>query len=86
MYKQFLREPMWFKMLIATTLVIAIIGSSSLFSDHAYYQGAAKLATAIFFGAYGINMRRNRKVATLFFALTGICMYLSWRSFELAGI
>ncbi|SDC67611.1 hypothetical protein SAMN02799630_01149 [Paenibacillus sp. UNCCL117] len=80
MFKQFLREPLWFKLLISAALLAAIIGSSSIFSENAYYQSAAKLAAAAFFLTYGIKMRMNRKVSFLFFALAVICLYLSWHN------
>lgn len=74
MYKLFLMEPMWFKILITLMLLISIIFSGS---DNTYYQSSAKLAAAIFFCAYGIKMRRNLRVSILFFALTVLCIYLS---------
>lgn len=49
MYRQFLSEPLWFKILISTTFIISIIVSSSFFSDYVYYQSYAKLAAAIIF-------------------------------------
>ena len=49
MCKQFLREPIWFKILITVTLLISIVFSNSFFSNHAYYQSCSKLAAAIFF-------------------------------------
>jgi hypothetical protein len=86
MYRVFLREPLWFKILIFTTLLISIIFSSSYFSDYAYYQSCSKLAAAIFFGAYGIKMRRNLQVSVIFFAVAALCIYLSWHNFELARL
>ena len=77
MVRHFLREPFWFKLLISVTLVISIVFSSTLFSNHAYFKGLAKLAAAIFFSAYGFNMRQNRKISVLFFSLAGICLLLS---------
>lgn len=82
MYKQFLREPLWFKLLILTTLLISIIFSSSPFSSSGYYQGSAKLAAAIFFVTYGIKMRRNTRISAIFFVLAVLCIYLSWGSFD----
>lgn len=78
MLKQFLREPMWFKILILTTLLISIIFSSSSFSNHAYYQSGSKLAAAIFFVAYGFKMRRSRVTSVLFFILAVLCIVLSF--------
>ena len=77
MSKQFLREPMWFKILIIVTLLISIVFSNSFFSNHAYYQSYSKLAAAIFFCAYGIKMRRNRTPSLLLFISAIICIYLS---------
>ena len=73
---QFLEEPLWFKILISTTLLISIVFSSSFFSSNAYYQGFSKLAAAIFFCAYGIKLRKSRVNATIFFTATVICIYL----------
>ena len=77
MLKLFLIEPLWFKILISTTLLISLVFSSTYFSDHAYFQSVSKLAAVIFFSAYGVKMRRNRVNSILFFSLAGICMYLS---------
>ncbi len=77
MVRHFLREPLWFKILIFVTLVISVVFSSTLFSDHAYFKGFAKLAAAIFFSAYGFNMRKNLKISVLFFTLACICLLLS---------
>ncbi len=74
---QFLTEPLWFKILISTTLVISILFSSSFFSSNAYFQSSSKLAAAIFFSAYGIKMRKNLKNSIIFLTLAGICIYLS---------
>ena len=77
MIKQFLKEPLWFKILISTTLLISIIFSSSFFSNNAYFQSCSKLAAAIFFCTYGIKMRRNLKNSVILFTLAVICIYLS---------
>ena len=77
MNKQFLKEPLWFKILISTTFLISIIFSSSFFSNNAYYQSCSKLAAAIFFCAYGIKMRRNLQISVILFTLAVICIYLS---------
>lgn len=37
MINQFLKEPLWFKILISATLLISIIFSSSFFSNNAYF-------------------------------------------------
>jgi predicted nucleic acid-binding Zn ribbon protein len=31
----------------------------------------------IFFGAFGLNMRRNRRISILFFAISALCLYVS---------
>ena len=73
---QFLEEPLWFKILISSTLLISIVFSSSLFSSNAYFQGFSKLAAAIFFCAYGIKLRKSFVNTTIFFSATVICIYL----------
>ncbi|NOU69985.1 hypothetical protein GC098_00795 [Paenibacillus sp. LMG 31458] len=85
MFKQFLREPLWFKILISTTLLFALIFSDSYFANHPAYQGFSKLVAAIFFIAYGMKMRRNRTTAIILFAAAAICLYLAWNKFELMG-
>ena len=76
MIKQFLKEPLWFKILISTTLFISFIFSSSFFNN-AYFQSCSNLAAAIFFCTYGIKMRRNLKNSVILFTLAVICIYLS---------
>lgn len=78
MYKQFVREPLWFKFVIISSLLISVLFSSSLFSEHGYYQSAAKWAAAIFFLTYGIKFRKNTKVAVIFFLLMSVSIYLSF--------
>lgn len=77
-YKQFLREPLWFKILIITTLLAAIIFSSSSFSQNGYYQFISKLAAAIFFTAYCVNFRSNTRISAVFFVMAAVCIFLSW--------
>ncbi|MGN7395761.1 hypothetical protein [Peribacillus frigoritolerans] len=77
MIKQFLKEPLWFKVLISTTLLISIIFSSSFFSNNAYFQSGSKIAAAIFFCTYGIKMRRNLTTSVILFTSAIICVYLS---------
>lgn len=86
MFKQFMREPLWFKILIAAALLISIIFSSAFFSYNPYYEVFSKLAAAIFFCTFGIKFRRSRQTAVIFFAVTAICIYLSWQNFELARL
>ncbi|WP_144555407.1 hypothetical protein [Bacillus sp. X1(2014)] len=80
MMKQFLTEPLWFKLLISTTLLISVIFSSSYFSNHAYFQSGSKLAAAIFFIAYGIKFRRSRVTAVILFTSAVVCIFLSIRA------
>lgn len=80
MYKQFFSEPLWFKILVVSMLVIAILFSGSSFNG--YFQSVAKLAAAIFFFAYCIKFRRSIRIAVLFFAVALISLYLSWSSFS----
>ena len=75
MIKVFLKEPLWFKLLISITFLASIILSSSFFSKQNYLQSCSKLTAAIFFCAYGIKFRRNFKIALLFFACSVICIY-----------
>ncbi|GGG01523.1 hypothetical protein GCM10010912_52960 [Paenibacillus albidus] len=82
MIKYFLSEPLWFKLLVGTMLLLSILFSSSLVPDHPYYEGGSKLAAAVFFTAYGINMRRNRKISLIFAALAVVSLILSWRNFQ----
>jgi len=84
MYKLFLSEPLWFKILIVSMLLIAIIFSSSSFNG--YYQSVAKLAATIFFFSYGLKFRRSTRIAVLFFAVALISLYLSWDSLSEAGL
>lgn len=49
MIKQFLKEPLWFKTLISTTLLISFVFSSSFFSYNDYYQSLSKFAASYIF-------------------------------------
>lgn len=77
MIKQFLKERLWFKILISATLLISIVFSSSFFSNNAYFQSCSKLAAAIFFCAYAIKFRRNLVTSVILFTSTVICIFLS---------
>ncbi|OCA81672.1 hypothetical protein A8F94_22705 [Bacillus sp. FJAT-27225] len=77
MFKQFLNEPLWFKILISSTLLSSIILSSSFFSDKAYFQSSSKLAAAIFFCAYAFKFRRNLRTSVILCISAGICIFLS---------
>lgn len=81
MIEQFLAEPWWFKLLISATLLVSILLSGS---DRADYQSGAKLAAALFFFAYGVNLRRSRPTALLLLAMGLLCLYLSWHYLQLA--
>lgn len=83
---QFWRDPLWFKALILSTLLLSIVFSSSAFSEQGYYQSISKLAIAIFFVSYGVKLRGNRKVSIAFFFLALISIYLSWNSLDFANI
>ena len=77
MVTQFLNEPLWFKILISTSLLISIIFSSSYFSNTAYFQSYSKLAAAIFFCAYGMKMRKSLRTSIILFTSAVLCIYLS---------
>lgn len=77
MVQLFLKEPLWFKLLIALTLLASIIFSSSFFSNTPLYQSISKAAAAIFFCAYGFKFRMNRLTSILFFTVAAICIYLT---------
>lgn len=77
MIKQFLKEPLWFKILISVTLLTSIIFSSSFFSNNAYFQSYSKLAAAIFFCAYAVKFRRNLVTSVILITAAVICIFLS---------
>ena len=79
MYRQFISEPLWLKIAVVSILLIAIIFSSSAFSDNAYFKSSAKLAAAIFFAIYGVKFRRTRRLAIIFFGLAAVCLFLAVR-------
>lgn len=81
-----MNEPVWFKCLTVSTLLISIVFSSSIFSYNTNYQSLAKLATAIFFYAFGFIFRRNLKLSIIFFSLVIICIFLAWNSFDYASL
>jgi len=76
MIKHFLKQPLWFKILSISSLLISIIFSSSFFSDDSYVQGLSKLAAAIFFCACGYNLRRSRLNSIIMYTAAIICMFL----------
>jgi hypothetical protein len=81
MIKQFLKEPLWFKILISTTLLISIVFSSF---NNDYYQSISKFAAAIFFCTFGIKTRRNRVTSFILFTAAIICFYLSFHYISIA--
>lgn len=74
MFKLFIKEPLWFKVLISLTFLISVIFSGM---ENVVFQSLSKLAAAIFFTAYGIKFRYNRIVSLLFFTAALICIYLA---------
>lgn len=82
--KQFLREPWWFKLLIAVSLGVAVVFSGSAF-DGGYWAAIAKAAAAVLFGTYAIKFRRSFYVAAALTAVTILSIYLSWDLFRAAG-
>ncbi|MRN54890.1 hypothetical protein [Paenibacillus monticola] len=81
--KQFLMEPMWFRVFIIVTLLTSIIFSNSLFTN-AYSQSISKLAAALFFAAYGIKMRRNTAISVILLGAAVVCLFLAWFHFAVA--
>lgn len=80
-WKQFIRQPAWFKMVVSITFLASIIFSSSYFSENDFYEGISKLAAAIFFGVFGYKTRRNRKNGIIFFTLSTFCLLLAFWAF-----
>lgn len=85
-FRLWMSESMWFKILTISTLLISIVFSSSIFLHNTNYQSFAKLAAAIFFFAFGIKFRRNLKLSIVFFSIVVICIYLSWNSFDYTSL
>ncbi|SFB49338.1 hypothetical protein SAMN05216312_11065 [Cohnella sp. OV330] len=85
MYRFFLVQPLWFRILAPAALLVSILFSSSLFGEDEGYDGGAKLAAAIFFGLWGLQFRRNRRLAIIFFALTALSLYLAVNAFLQEG-
>lgn len=86
LFRLWMNEPLWFKCLTVSTLLISIVFSSSVFFHNTNYQSLAKLATAIFFCAFGIIFRRNLKISIIFFSIVVICIFLAWNSFDYASL
>ncbi|MDG0809268.1 hypothetical protein [Cohnella rhizosphaerae] len=85
MYRFFLGQPLWFKVLAPAALLMSILLSSSLFGEDNAYEGGAKLAAAVFFGVWGVPFRRNRPLAIVFFAFSALCVYLAVNAFLQEG-
>ncbi|WP_277586113.1 hypothetical protein [Psychrobacillus antarcticus] len=77
MWRQFLKQPGWFKLVIIITFLVSIIFSSTYFSGNDNYEGISKLAGAIFFWLWGYNTRRNRQTSNVLFILAAICTLLA---------
>lgn len=77
MWEQFLRQPVWFKMVVSISFLASIIFSSSYFSENDYYEGISKLAAAAFFGVFGYKTRRNRQTSIILFFLAAFCLLLA---------
>ncbi|MCM3633698.1 MULTISPECIES: hypothetical protein [Paenibacillus] len=81
-YRLFMKQPLWFKVLIPLTFIASLLFSSSLFSYNSNYDSLAKLSAALFFLVFGLKLRRNVKVSAVFFVLGIVCLALSWSSFD----
>ncbi|MGD6843720.1 hypothetical protein ACQCVH_14500 [Bacillus infantis] len=78
----FLREPLWFRILIAGSLLLSILFSSSVFADGgSFFQGASKAAAAIFFGALGMKLKASRGAGAAMFLASAICLVLAASAF-----
>ncbi|WHY00208.1 hypothetical protein [Neobacillus sp. DY30] len=75
MIKLFLKEPLWFKLLISLTFLISVIFSGM---ENTAFRSISKLAAAIFFTTYGIKFRYNRLVSMVFFTAALISIYLAF--------
>ncbi len=77
-FKLFLREPMWFKVLILATFISSIVFSSTYFSHNPLFESIAKGSAAVFFCTFGLKYRRNLKVSVPMFIAAILCVYLSY--------
>ncbi|WP_419955356.1 hypothetical protein ACN6MT_07515 [Neobacillus niacini] len=75
MINLFLKEPLWFKLLISLTFLISVIFSGM---ENTVFRSLSKLAASIFFTTYGIKYRYNRLVSMVFFTAALICIYLAF--------
>ncbi|CAI6086455.1 hypothetical protein [Cohnella sp. JJ-181] len=81
MFRLFLRQPLWFKILAPAALLASIVLSGSRFGEDAGYDGGAKLAAAVFFGLWAIQLRGNRRLSLIFLALAALSLYLAADAF-----
>ncbi|MDT0161031.1 hypothetical protein [Bacillus sp. AG4(2022)] len=78
----FLREPLWFKILITGSLFLSILFSSSVFAEGgAFFQGTSKIAAAVFFGAWGIKLKASRGASAALFIAAAVCLGLGAAAF-----
>lgn len=70
--KLFLRAPLWFRILAPATLLLSILLNDSL----------GKLAAAAFFCIAGIQLRYNRRLSFVFYALAVLSLYMAWDRME----
>ncbi|WP_409289157.1 hypothetical protein [Peribacillus sp. SCS-37] len=83
MAKQFLKEPLWFRIIIITSFIAAIVFSSSFFKEKSFYDGFSKSAAAIIFASYFVKFKRNTYTAAILAACAILSIYLSLRAFVL---
>lgn len=76
MYKQFSKNPLWFKILSLTVAVIEFIGI--FFVNNAYCRSGAQFTMAVFCCAYGIKeWKSNTRISIVFFTLAVLFVYVS---------
>ncbi len=85
MFQLFLREPLWFRVLVLAMLLVSIIFSSSAASDIDYANSYAKIAAAILFLSVGLKLRQNSRLLIIFGLLTLLSLYLAWDSYSTSG-
>jgi len=80
-YRQFIKQPLWFKLVVPLCFISSVLFSSSLFTQP-IYGSLSKLAAAIFFCVFGYKLRSNKKLSILFYVFALICLILAWTSWE----
>jgi predicted Na+-dependent transporter len=85
MFKMFIREPLWFRVLILAMLLASIVFSSSAASGIDYADSYAKIAAAILFLTVGLKLRRNARLLVIFGLLTLLSLYLAWDGYRTFG-